>query len=171
MRGKEDPQVAKRVLNNTDQKLKKYSHDQYQNELIDIMANHALRLKLSEIHQSMFFGLMADEYTDVSNREQVSICLHWVNSKEFNVHEDFIGFYEVDNIQSKTIVQAITDPLIQLNLPISRCRGHDGASNMMGKKSGVAAEIIKLEPKALATHCHCHSLNLSVKSTTEQCQL
>ena len=173
MRGKDDPQVAKRVLNNTDQKLKKYSHDQHQNELIDMMANHALRLKLSEIHQSMFFGLMADEYTDVSNREQVSICLHWVNSKEFNVHEDFIGFYEVDNIQNTTIVQAITDAPIRLNLPILRCRGqnHDGASNMMGKKSGVAAEIIKIEPKALATHCYCHSLNLSVKSTTEQCQL
>ena len=42
---------------------------------------------------------------------------------------------------------------------------------MMGKKSGVAAEIIKLEPKALATHCRCHYLNLSVKSATEQCQL
>ena len=40
----------------------------------------------------------------------------------------------------------------------------------MGKKSGVAAKIIKLEPKDLVTHCHCHSLNLSAKSTTEQCQ-
>ena len=33
------------------------------------------------------------------------------------------------------------------------------------------AEIIRLESKALAAHCHCHSLNLSVKSITEQCQL
>ena len=37
---------------------------------------------------------------------------------------------------------------------------------MMSKQSGVAAEIIKLEPKALATHCHCHSLNLSARRTT-----
>ena len=44
----------------------------------------------------MFFGLMDDEYTDVSNKEQVSISLRWANSKEFKVHEDFIGFYEVD---------------------------------------------------------------------------
>ena len=44
----------------------------------------------------MFFGLMDDEYTDVSNKEQVSICLRWANSKEFKVHEDFIGFHEVD---------------------------------------------------------------------------
>ena len=172
LRGKGDPEVAKRVLNNTDPKLKKYTHDKYQNVLIDIMTKHVLRLKLTEIHQSMF--LMADEYTDVSNTEQVSICLSWVNSKEFKIHEDFIGFYKVDNIQSTTVIQAITDAVIRLNLPISRRRGqtYDGASNMMRKKSGVAAEIIKLDPKALTAHCHCHSLNLSVKSTTEhQCQL
>ena len=42
---------------------------------------------------------------------------------------------------------------------------------MIGKKSAVAAEIIKLESKALATHCHCNPLNLRIKSTTEQRQL
>ena len=101
-------------------------------------------------------------------------CLFvYIGSMAKNLKFTFIGFYEVLKLQSTTIVQAITDALIRLNLPISRCRGQtcDGASNMMGKKSGVAAEIIKLEPKALATHCHCHSLYLSVKSTTEQCQL
>ena len=103
----------------------------------------------------------------------MSTCLRCFKSKEFKVHGDFIDFCEVYTIQSTTIVQAITDALIWLNLPILRCRGqtYDGASNMMGKKSGIAAEIIKLESKALATYCHCHSLNLSVKSTTEQCQL
>ena len=50
LRGKDDPEVAKRVLNYTDPKLKKYTHDQYQNELIDIMTMHVLRLKLSKIH-------------------------------------------------------------------------------------------------------------------------
>ena len=29
LRGKDDSEVAKRVLNNTDPKLKKYTHDQY----------------------------------------------------------------------------------------------------------------------------------------------
>ena len=133
-----------------------------------------LRLKLAENHKSLFFGLMADEYTDVSNNEQVSIYLRRNNNNELKTHKDFVSFYEVDNIQSTIVVQAITDAVIRLNLSISRCRGqtYDAASNiMMGKKSGVAVEIIKLEPKALATHCHCHSLNLNVKSITEQCQL
>ena len=87
------------------------------------MAKHVLHLKISEIHQSMIFGLMADQYNDVSNKKQMSICLRWANSKEFKVHEDFIGFYEVDNIQSTTIVHAIPDALIRLNLRILRCRG------------------------------------------------
>ena len=34
---------------------------------------------------------------------------------------------------------------------------------MLGKKSGVAARILKEQPKALPTHCHAHSLSLSVK--------
>ena len=108
------------------------------------MAKDVLRLKFAEIHQSMLVALMGDAYSDVSIKEQVSIGLLWVNSKEFKVHEDFIGFYKVDNIQSITNVQAVTDALIGLNLPISKCRGqkYDEASNMMGKKSGVPFEII-----------------------------
>ena len=90
-----------------------------------------------------------------------------MNSKEFKNHEDFVGFYEVHNIQSITIVQAITDALIRLNLPISRCHGqtYDGASNMMGKKPGAAA--IKLGPKALATHSHWHSPKYKVSKVQQ----
>ena len=92
------------------------------------------RLKLAEIRQSIFFSLMADEYTDVSNKEQVSICLCWVNSKKFKVHEDFNGFYKVSDIQSTTTVQAAY-AIIRLNIPISRCHDqtYDGVSNTMGK--------------------------------------
>ena len=43
-----------------------------------------------------------------------------------------------------------------------------GASNMMGKKSGVSTQIKALQPKALETHCHGHSLNLAIKDTTNE---
>ena len=42
---------------------------------------------------------------------------------------------------------------------------------MLGKKSGVAKQIRTLQPKALETHCHGHSLNLAVKGTTQECKL
>ena len=89
----------------------------------------------TDVHESDFFGIMADEYTDLSNKQQVSVCLRWVDSKGLKVYEDLFGSYEVDNMQSTTIVNAIKDVLTRLNLPTSKCRGqtYDGASNMMGK--------------------------------------
>ena len=42
---------------------------------------------------------------------------------------------------------------------------------MMGHKTGVAKRIQDLQPKAHPTHCHGHSLSLSVKDTTKNCKL
>ena len=52
---------------------------------------------------------------------------------------------------------------MRLNLGLSRCRGrcYDGASNMTGKKNGVATQILKLDERALFTHCYGHSFNLT----------
>ena len=39
---------------------------------------------------------------------------------------------------------------------------------MLGKKSGVAMQIKELQPKAHYTHCHGHSISLSVKEVTKR---
>ena len=41
-------------------------------------------------------------------------------------------------------------------------------SNMLGHRTGVANRIQDLQPKAYPTHCHGHSLSLSVKDITKQ---
>ena len=150
----------------------KYTHNDIQNELLDLMAQHVIREKLTEIKQNNFFAIMADEYTDISNLEQLSICLRTV-SDNLEIQEDFLGFYELTNIKSDTIVQAIEDILLRLCLSLENCRGqtYDGASNMMGKKSGVATQIQKDQPKAIVTHCHGHSLSLAVKDLTSSCDV
>ena len=48
---------------------------------------------------------------------------------------------------------------------------YDEASNIIGHKTGVAKRIQDLQPKAYPTHCHGHSLSLSVKDTTKNCML
>ena len=86
-----------------------------------------------------------------------------------SVNEDFWGFYEVLNIKSSTIVSAIKDVLLRTQISLEKGRGqcYDGASNMLGKKSGVAKQILDIQPKTYATHCHCRSLSLAVKETTK----
>ena len=109
------------------------------------MSKQLLREKLYDVNRSRMFSLMCREYTDVSNKQQLSMCL--------NSHEDFLGFYELPNIASDTIVSAIKDSLILFNLPLSGLRGqtYDSASIMLGKRSGVAAQIKRVQPKAIET--------------------
>ena len=106
---------------------------------------------------------MADETTDVSNREQVVIALRYVGDSDFSVHEGFIGLYSVPSIDSDTLVSIVKDTLVRLNLLLSKVRGqcYDGASNASGIKNGVATQICKEEPRAVYTHCYGHSINLA----------
>ena len=172
LRCKDYPELLKRVENEIETSGKKYLHQDYQNELLTIMSQHVLRRLLDNVTKSQFFAIMCDEYTDISNKEQLSFCVRWVE-KQLKVHEAFIGFYEIANIKSDTIVNSIKDILLRLQLSLENCRGqtYDGASNMVGRKSGVATQITAIQPKALATHCHGHSVSLSVKDVTSQCKL
>ena len=38
---------------------------------------------------------------------------------------------------------------------------------MLGRRSGVAAQIKRVQPKVIETHCHGHSVSLSVKDATK----
>ena len=68
------------------------------------------------------------------NKEQLTFCLRWID-ENIEAHEDFIGFYQISNIEAVTITSAIKDALTRLQLSLNECRGqcYDGASNMLGK--------------------------------------
>ena len=40
---------------------------------------------------------------------------------------------------------------------------------MSGLRNGVAAQVQKLEPRAIYTHCYGHSLNLAAGDTIKRC--
>ena len=150
-------------------KTNKYTSHDIQNECVKLMAFHILRQLSKDIQENGWYAIMADECTDVSNIEQFTICIRWVD-KYLESHESFIRLYEVDSITSDTLVSAIKDTLVRLNVKLTDCRGqcYDGASNMSGSRRGVAAQICGDEKKALYTHCYGHALNLAVSDTIKQ---
>ena len=150
-------------------KTNKYTSPQIQNECLEIMALQIVRKIGTIIRDCSYYVIMADECTDVSNKEQFTICIRCVDD-DLNDHEYFIGLYEVSNITSDTLVHAIKDTLIRFNFNISDCRGqcYDGASNMRGVKNGVATQILAEEECAIYTHCYGHSLNLAIGSTMKE---
>ena len=140
-----------------------------QNEMIKTMGLSILRDIASTLQSAPFLTIMADETTDASNKEQVTIFLRWV-TESLLVHEEFLGLYFVDSIDAKTITFVITDLFQRFNLDMRRVRGqcYDGASSMSGSRSGVAKRITEIEPRALFTHCYGHALNLAACDVLKQ---
>ena len=104
-------------------------HNDIQNELIELMAKQVFAKKTESICLSKFFGKMADDYTDISNNELLSMCFWWI--EDLRVHEDFVWYYELLHIKSDTIVTAINDSMIRMQLSLNdlRAQAYDGASN------------------------------------------
>ena len=116
---------------------------------------------------------MADECTDVSNKEQFTICLRWID-EELVDHEDVLGLYKVDAIDAGSLIHAIDDVLIKrAHLSYGQCRGqcNDGTSNMTESKIGVAKQIQEKESCAVLTHCYGHALSLAISDTIKQSKL
>ena len=54
---------------------------------------------------------MADECTDVSNKEQFTVCIRWVD-ETLTDHEDVIGLRHVEKIDANCLADAIKDVLL-----------------------------------------------------------
>jgi len=112
------------------------------------------------ISQCKYFSIPADETTDVSQTEQLSLSVRFI--KDTKVHEDFLCFVPVSSTTGKDLASTILTQLSQLGLNLERMhgQGYDGASNMSGKYRGVQARVKELYPLAMYTHCCNHVLNL-----------
>ena len=99
------------------------------------------------------------------------MCFRWI--KDLRVHEDFVGYHELPGIKCDTIVTAIKDSLIRIELSLNdlRAQAYDGASNMYAKNTGVSVQIAAEQLKGLSTHCQGHSLNLGIKTTMTNSKL
>ena len=112
----------------------KFTHHDIHKESMNIMSRHVLLFKLEAICKKFLFSMMADEYTDI-----------YVIDGNLEVKEDFRGSYELENINSLTVVNAIKDNLLRFNLSLQHFRGQT--------YDRVAIILLVEQPKILITHC------------------
>jgi hypothetical protein len=74
-----------------------YTSKTIQNELFDIIGCVIREQLLNEITQAKLFSVMADEVTDVSNKEQVSVVIRYVDA-ELQVKEVFLDLVHTERI-------------------------------------------------------------------------
>jgi hypothetical protein len=107
------------------------------------------------------YAILADESSDISHKEQLALCLHYVD-KLGRPCEYFIGVVHVDDTTSLSLNNAIEALLISHGLTMTQIRGqgYDGASNMKGDIKGLKTLIMKESPYAYYIHCFAHQLQL-----------
>lgn len=115
---------------------------------------------------------MIDETTDISNRDQVVVCICWVDNF-FEANEEFITLEMTGRIDADSLVSVIKGVLKDHNLSVCKLRGqcYDGAATMAGTKAGVAKKLSDEEPRAVYTHCYGHAINLACGDTIRNSKL
>ena len=124
---------------------------------------------------SGFFGLIADESRDISNKEQLTCILQWVSLSDLTTHEDFIGMYLIDKSDAETIAASLKDILLRCSLDLDDCfwQAYDGVATMSGHLSfsGVAARLQNENPIAFLIHCGNHRLDLALKGCANETKI
>ena len=128
-----------------------YISSRIQNDLLDVMGASLEKKYRCRSERSMFFSLLADETTDASTKEQLTVCLRYV--KDVSICERFFGFREASDLTSAGLASKLLAMLTTAGIPVSYMvgQGYDGAAAMSGCESTF---VISLPQQCTCTSFH-----------------
>ncbi|XP_049397615.1 uncharacterized protein LOC125861794 [Solanum stenotomum] len=156
------------VLEKAPKNNKMTSHD-IQKDIVTACKIETVKAIIKDIN-SDYFALLVDESRDVSRKEQMAICLRYVDKMGF-VMEAFIGLVHIKDTSALSLKKAIVDVLAHHSLTLSNVRGqcYDGASNMQGELGGLKTLIRQESRSAHSVHCFAHQLQLTLVAVSKKC--
>ena len=139
-----------------------YTSGQIQNELIDIIGRQIRQYIASRVQQAKWFTVIADEVTDASNKQQLSLVVRFEDVVGI-IRQDFVDFIACDEgLTGEQVSVKILNGVTSLGLDPANLRGqcYDGAGNICGPVKGAACRITEQHTQATYLHCvsHCHNL-------------
>ena len=123
---------------------------------------------VKDCNRAQFYAFLADEATDASTMDQISICVHFVHQRDedntVEVREEFLGFVEAESTKGAALAEKFmtTQAKFAIETRKMRAQGYNGAANMAGVHRGVQAIIKQHVPEAVYVRCKAHSLNLAI---------
>ena len=148
-----------------------YTSSRIQNQLLDILGSTVVRKIVQRVRDATYFTIIADEVTDCSNKEQLSLVLRYVSPKDNQIREDFVACIECDcGITGRALANKILTFLSSHGLDPSKLCGqaYDVAGNMSGSLNGTATLISNDYLLAFYLHCASHCLNLAVVKSLDE---
>ena len=137
-----------------------------QNKLIKCCGQYITDKIVGDVTKARFYSILADEASDISNKEQLSLVIRFVDESN-EIREEFLKFVECsEGLSGEGLCKVLLETLAGFSIDVMDCRGqgYDGASAVSSVVKGLSGRILSLNEKALYTHCHSHRLNLAVSS-------
>ena len=140
-----------------------------QKDIITCCAKETTKRIIEEVGDG-YFSILADESSDVSQKEQLALVLRFVNRENGSVVERFLGILHVGDTTALSLKNAIMSLLMEHSLSPSMIRGqgYDGASNMRGEINGLKTLIMNDTPRAYYIHCFAHQLQLTLVAVAKK---
>ena len=109
---------------------------------------------LKRLRKASYVSIMADECTDVTTVEKLSVFYRW--EENGTPVECFLEIVPLQKADAVSIYTALVTCLKGENLLLGNIvgMGSDGAATFSGKKTGVQARLKKHAPHAVFVHCH-----------------
>lgn len=87
----------------------KYTSSKIQNEIISSCGDLILKKIVKEVNMSECFSVLADETTDISVKEQLTLCVRYIagSGKDVYLCERFLKYIEIDSLTGKDIALSI----------------------------------------------------------------
>ena len=70
---------------------------------------------MKNVKKSSYYSIMGDETTDIINKKQFVICIHWVDN-DLNANEDFNGLHKLSVANAETLAFILKDVVFLLGL-------------------------------------------------------
>lgn len=138
-------------------------------DIRDCIAKVLVKTLTEKINKSEYYALLIDETTDITISKRLSICVRYLDAG--TPQTSFLGNVELPDGRAHTITEALNEFLKGSAINTEKCisLATDGASVMMGHKSGVGVQFkSKYAPFVIQTHCVAHRLNLAITDSIKE---
>ena len=156
--------------------LKYFTHRscRSQAEIFKLLGQTVKSELIKKVKNALAFGLLTDEVADVSVTENLVTFIQFYNRDTDSVETQFLACQNVLSEFQSANAESISALLLKeleenddLNLNCLTGFTSDGASVMVGKRSGVAARLKQVNPVLINVHCICHRLALACTDSNE----
>lgn len=163
-RAKGDVELKKHLESSS--KNATYTSPRIQNELIFICFSLIQKQIIEKVNRSQAFSILADETSDISGVEQMSMCVRYLDTDEgtHKICESFLTFTPVTDFSGKGLAETLINFLESSGIDLTYLvgQGYDGARSMSGEFHGAQSYVKDKYPLANYSHCASHSFNLAV---------